>query len=106
MKEFTFRAWCSAGGDTYVCYELTDEEAERLLKFGTDPNVISFSRCGELADIYSKVYMAAVEQITEEMREWGSEDEDENEAMQDPAWSAETWYNIGVGFPKEFYDLR
>ena len=102
MREFTFRAWCSVGGDTYVCYELTDEEAERLIKFGTDPHVISFSRCGELADIYSKVYTAAVEQITEEMREWGSEDEDENEAMQDPAWSAETWYDIGVGFPLEF----
>ena len=105
MKEFTFRAWCKSGnfcsGDSHVWVKLTDEEAERLQNFAKSPEYATtyFRDCAELADIYDKVHTIAVKQITEEMRDWGGEDEEETEKMRDPNWSAEDWYSIGVGFP-------
>ncbi len=77
MKEFTFCAWCRFGkgdsGETLVDVELTDEEAEQLIKYGTQPDVYygEFSECKELKDLYQKIYSIAVDQITEELREWG-----------------------------------
>lgn len=105
MKEFTFRAWCKSGkfcmGDSHVCVELTDEEAAKLTEFAAT-FYSSFSEIDELSDIYDKVHAIAVKQITEEMRDWGGEDEEETEKMRDPNWSAEDWYSIVVGLPLEF----
>lgn len=112
MREFAFRAWCRSGkfcsGDTFVLVNLTDEEAERLLKYGTIPEIYydGFSNCTELEDIYDRVYPIAVKQITEEMREWADEDdEEEAETMRNPNWSAEDSYDIGIGFPIELKKL-
>ena len=108
MKGFTFRAWCRSGkfctGDSHVWVELTDEEAERIIKFAANAEILydaDFCEIDELADIYDKVHAIAVKQITEEMRDWGGEDEEETEKMRDPNWSAEDWYSIRVGFPLE-----
>lgn len=104
MKEFTFTAYCTFGkgdsGETWIDVELTDEEAERLIKYGTNPDVYygEFSRCEELKDIYQKVYAIAIEQITEELREWGDE-------ARDPDWEADDTYACGVNFPNEFEDM-
>ena len=106
MKEFTFPAWCMYGkgdsGESYVDVELTDEEAERLVEYGTQPDVYygEFSECEELADIYKKVYAIAVKQMTEEINEWGDMDE-----RSDPDWKADDSYPCGVNFPEEFEDM-
>jgi hypothetical protein len=86
-----------------VCVKLTDEEAERLITFASSPAYTTtyFCDCAELADIYDKVHTIAVKQITEEMRDWGGDDEEETELMRDPNWSVEDWYSIGVGFPQK-----
>lgn len=109
MKEFTFCAWCRFGkgdsGETWIDVELTDEEAEILIKYGTQPDVYynGFSRCEELKDLYKKVYAIAIEQITEELREgenWIDEDDAKN-----PNWKADDSYACGVNFPDEFEDM-
>lgn len=103
MKLFTFTAYCTFGkgdsGETYVDVELTDEEAERLIKFGTQTDIYygEFSRCKELKDIYDKIYTIAVDQITEELRDWGNEKNANN-----PEWKADDTYACGVIFPFEF----
>lgn len=109
MKEFTFVAYCTFGkgdsGETYVDVELTDEEVERLIKYGTDPDVYwnGFSNCEELEDIYKKVYAVALDQITEELREWGDwVDEDD---ANNPDWKADDLYACGVNFPSEFEEM-
>ena len=111
MKEFIFPAWCKSGkfcsGETNVEVSLTDEEAERLVKFGTDPQVLysfrGFYNCRALNDIYNKVYEIAVTQITQELLEWMSEDDEEEAAiLNNPNWRADSLYEIGVGFPREF----
>lgn len=104
MKEFTFTAYCTFGkgdsGETWIDVELTDEEAERLIKYGTQSDIYwdGFSKCEELKDIYQKVYAIAIEQITEELKEW---DDD----ARDPDWEADDTYACGVNFPKEFEDM-
>lgn len=109
MQEFTFVAYCTFGkgdsGETWIDAELTDEEAERLIKYGTQADIFydGFSRCKELDDIYEKVYAIAVEQITEELRcgdLWISDEEAE-----DPEWKADQSYACGVNFPSEFEDM-
>lgn len=114
MKEFIFPAWCKSGkfcsGETLVEVSLTDEEAERLVKYGTDPQVLysyrGFYNCGALHDIYDKVYKIAVVQITQELIEWMDEDdEDEAKILNDPNWRADDLYEVGVGFPREFEKL-
>lgn len=109
MKEFTFTAWCRFGkgdsGETEIEVELTDEEAERLIEFGTQTEIYygEFSRCEELQDIYNKIYTIAVDQITKELRDWGDwvEEEDKN----NPDWKADDTYACGVNFPEEFEDM-
>lgn len=106
MKEFTFPAWCNFGkcdsGETWVDVELTDEEAERLIKYGTQAEIYynGFSECEELKDIYKKVYAIAIKQMTEEIREFGDDDH-----TADPDWEVDDTYACGVNFPNEFEDM-
>lgn len=108
MKEFTFPIYCYYGqgdsGESWIDVELTDEEAERLIKYGTQAEVYDngFDECEELKDIYDKLYALAVEQITEEIRD--SEDLDE-EYANNPNWKADSIYPCGVSFPEEFEDM-
>ena len=105
MKEFTFPIYCYYGkgdsGESAIDVELTDEEAERLIKYGTQPEIYDngFDECEELKDIYEKLYALAVEQITEEIMD--SDDECEH----DPNWKADENYPCGVSFPEEFEDM-
>lgn len=106
MKEYTFTAYCTFGkgdsGETEIEVVLTDEEAERLVKFGTQPDIYynGFYLCKELKDLYSKIYNLAVDQMTEEMRDFGDEDHSD-----DPNWKVDDTYACGVNFPAEFEDL-
>ena len=108
MKEFTFTAWCRFGkldsGESWIDVELTDEEAERLIKYGTQAEIFydDFSNCEELKDIYEKVYALAVEQMTEELREFGDLDE---KYSSDPNFKVDDLYPCGVNFPNEFEDM-
>lgn len=101
MNTFTFPAWVEFGkndyGETWVDVNLTDEESERLLKFGTqsDNYYGGFFQCEEIQDIYDKVYTIAVDQITEELGEdWLDEDK-----------RADEKFSCGVKFPSEFEDM-
>lgn len=106
MKEFTFTAYCTFGkgdsGETEVEVELTDEEAERLIKYGTQPDIYydGFSRCKELENLYQRIYALAVDQMTEEMRDFGDDDHSD-----DPDWQVDDTYACGVNFPAEFEDM-
>lgn len=106
MKEFTFTAWCNYGtgdsGESWIDVELTDEEAERLIKYGTQPDIYynEFCRCEELKDLYQKIYALAIEQMTEEIRDFGDDDH-----TSDPDWKADDTYACGVNFPNEFEDM-
>lgn len=113
MKEFTFTSYCIFGkgdsSETYLDVELTDEEAERLIKFGTQADIYygEFSQCKELRDIYDRIYSIAVAQITEELRDsleqgltWIDQDEASN-----PKWKADDKYACGVMFPFEFEEM-
>ena len=106
MKEFTFTAWCRYGkgdsGESWVDVELTDEEAESLIKYGTQAEIYfnEFSECEELKDIYKKVYDIAVKQMTEEIKEFGDLD-----GADDPNWKVSDTYQCGVNFPSEFEDM-
>ena len=108
MKAFTFTAYCTFGkgdsGETWLDVELTEEEAERLIKYGTQADVYygGFSRCEELKDLYQKIYALAVKQITEELRDGDLIDEDE---AKNPQWEADDTYPCGVNFPTEFEDM-
>ncbi len=108
MKEFTFTACCRIGkldsGESWVDVELTDEEAERLIKYGTQPDIFynGFDECEELEDLYDKVYEIAVEQITDELRD---SDMLEDEERDDPNWRADDLYSCFVNFPSEFEDM-
>ena len=109
MKEFTFVAYCTFGkgdsGESWIDVELTDEEAERLIKYGTQTEIYynGFSQCNELKDIYKKIYALAIDQMTEEARdyaEWLSEEDRNN-----PNWKVDDDYHCGVNFPFEFEEL-
>ena len=109
MKFYTFLAYCNYGkgdsGESYVDVELTDEEAELLTHYGTQADIYyrGFSACKELSDIYQKVYVIAVDQMTEEMKEFGDWLDDEE--MNDPDWRADDKYLCSVDFPSEFEDV-
>jgi hypothetical protein len=109
MKEFTFIAGCSDGkgdsGDSYVDVKLTDEEAELLIKYGTQANIYyeGFNKCKELKDIYEKIYSIAIDQMTEEVKDyadWLSE-----EKRNDDNWKIDDDYPCKVLFPFEFEDM-
>ena len=108
MKEFTFTAYCTYGkgdsGESWVDVELTDEEAERLIKYGTDPDIYynDFENCEELKDLYQKIYALAVKQMTEELKEFGDLEE---KYASDPNWKVDDLYHCGVNFPSEFEDM-
>ncbi len=108
MKEFTFTAYCTFGkgdsGESWVDVELTDEEAERLVKFGTQAKIYynGFSECEELKDLYQKVYDCAVDQMTEEMKDFGDLEE---KYVNDPNWKVNDLYACGVNFPNEFEEM-
>ena len=108
MKEYTFIAYCTFGkgdsGESWIDVELTDEEAERLIKFGTQPDIYynEFYRCEELKDLYNKIYAIAVDQMTEEMRDFGDLEE---KYANDPNWKVDDLYPCGVNFPTEFEDM-
>lgn len=111
MKSITFIAYCQFGkldsGESEVEVELTDEEYVRVIDLGTKAAVYynGFYGCVELRDIYDKVYAIAVDQMTEEMREFGEFDEDDEEEINDPEWQIDDWYTCGVNFPWEFEDM-
>ena len=111
MKTITFPAYCTFGkgdsGESEVEVELTDEEYERVMALGTKPDVYydGFDECEELKDIYDKVYAIAVNQMTEEMRDYGEFDEDEEEKINDPDWQIDDMYACGVNFPWDFEDM-
>lgn len=108
MKEFTFTAWCRFGkgdsGESWIDIELTDEEAEKLIHYGTQTDIYynEFSRCKELKDLYQKIYTLAVDQMTEEMKDFGDLDE---KYATDPNWKIDELYPCGVSFPSEFEDM-
>lgn len=108
MRDFTFPAVCGFGkgdsGDTLVTIELTDEEAERLIEYCSQPDhyYSDFDECEELADLYDKIYELAVEQITDELRDG---DFLEEEDAEDPDWRADDLYTIMVKFPEEITDM-
>ena len=108
MKEFTFTAYCTFGkgdsGESWIDVELTDEEAESLEKYGTQPDIYynGFSQCKELEDLYKKLYNLAVDQMTEEMRDFGDLEE---KYANDPNWKVDDLYPCGVNFPTEFEDM-
>ena len=108
MKEFTFTAYCTFGkgdsGESWIDVELTDKEAERLIKFGTQPDIYynGFYLCKELEDLYSKIYAIAVDQMTEEMRDFGDLEE---KYVNDPNFKVDDLYPCGVNFPTEFEDM-
>ena len=106
MKEFTFIAGCSYGkgdsGESYVDVELTDEEAELLIKYGTQADIYydGFYKCKELKEIYNKVYKIAIEQMTEEVKDYA--DWLEEEKKNDDNWKIDDDYPCEVLFPFEF----
>ena len=108
MKEYTFIAYCSFGkgdsGESWVDVELTDEEHDSLLKFGTQPEIYynGFSQCKELTDLYNKIYNIAIKQMTEEMRDFGDLEE---KYANDPNWKVDDLYPCGVNFPFEFEEM-
>lgn len=108
MKEFTFIAYCSFGkgdsGETWVDVELTDKEAEKLIKYGTQSDIFynGFRECNELSELYDKIYGIAVDQITEELRDADWIDEEDRD---DPDWQADVLYSCGVNFPEEFEEM-
>lgn len=110
MKIFTFPAWCNYGGgdsrDSWVEVELTDEEAERLIAYGTQPDIYydsDFGSCEEISDIYQKVYAAAVDQMTDEILCY--DDSLDDEYRNDPEWRADSLYQCDVRFPNEFEEM-
>lgn len=108
MKEFTFIACCNYGAghseESCVDVELTDEEAEELLKYGSQAEIYynSFFKCEELKALYKKVYDIAIKQMTEELKEWGDLDD---KYVNDPNWKVDDLYSCEVDFPKEFEDM-
>lgn len=108
MREFTFTAYCNYGngnsGESWIDVELTDEEAEMLIKYGTQAEVYynEFSECEELKDLYKKVYCLAVEQMTGELKAFGDLDA---KYANDPNWKVDDLYPCGVNFPSEFEDM-
>ena len=108
MKKYTFTAYCTFGkgdsGESWLEIELTDEEAERLERYALSPEVYynGFSCCKELSDLYNRIYTIAINQMTEEMRDFGDLDE---ELAQDPNWKIDDMYACGVHFPFEFENL-
>lgn len=103
MKTFTFPVWVNFGpgdsGETEIEYSLTDKEADRLIKYGTDPEYYygDFYDCKPLRDIYDKLDAAAVQQVNEELKEFLEEEYDGAEA--------DEIYSIGVNFPEEFEEM-
>ena len=108
MKEYTFTAYCTFGkgdsGESWIDVELTDEEAESLEKYGTQPDIYynGFSQCKELEDLYKKLYDIAVDQMTEEMRDFGDLEE---KYANNPNWKVDDLYPCGVNFPTDFEDM-
>lgn len=108
MKEFTFTAFCNYGegdsGESWVDVELSDEEAERLIKYGIQADIYfkGFFECEELKDLYHKIYALAVDQMTVELKEFGDLEE---KYASDPSWKVDDLYHCGVNFPNEFEDM-
>ena len=84
--------------DWELDFEVTEEEYQRLVA-ASEENEFPYAE--EVADIYEKVYKAAVKKSTEDFIEYDldmvSEYIDEDESIED--WSADEVYNIGVHFP-------
>lgn len=110
MKEYNFPAGGKIGkwisGETEVTVELTDEEAERLEFYGTQTDIYysGFGNCEELKELYNRIYNIAVDQMTEEMREYGTEEEITELSADDPSWKIDDDYVCEVLFPWEFED--
>lgn len=111
MKTITFPAYCRFGkgdsGETQVEVDLTDEEAERITTLGTQPDIYykGFQNCEELKDLYDRIYTIAVNQMTEEVRDFATEEFIKEEGADDPSWKIDDTYSCGVNFPFEFEDI-
>lgn len=108
MKNITFPAYCKFwkydSGETQVEVVLTDEEAEKIIALGTQPDIYynGFQSCEELKPLYDRIYSIAVDQMTEEMRDFGDLEE---EYANNPSWKIDDLYPCGVNFPFEFEDV-
>ena len=111
MKTLTFPAYCTFGkgdsGETEVEVRLTDEEYELITILGTQPDIYydGFDSCEELADLYDQIYSVAVDQMTQEMRDFGDPDIVEEIGANNPSWKIDDTYSCGVNFPFEFEDM-
>lgn len=101
MRSIEFSAWCSFGKndneETIVIFDLTEEEIERLQEAAEEWYWDDFSDCEEVNDIYEKVLEAAVDQITEEMKE----NQPGFREMLGEGRKADSIYYIGVAWPEE-----
>ena len=105
----TFGAYTSFGKcdsvDWEFDYEVTEEEYNRLIEAAKE--YYDFDEAEEVADIYSKVYEAAVIQATKDCIENDPESiEDylsDGQSLED--WRADDVYLIGVNFPTEWQEL-
>lgn len=103
MREFTFTAWCRYGkgdsGESWIDVELTDQEAERLLHYGTKAEIFynGFDRCEELKDLYQRIYKLAVDQMTQEVKDASCLGD-----LYKPEWRIDDTYQCGVNFPNAF----
>lgn len=93
-----FLAWCRFGrgdsGETYVEVALTDEEIDRMAAQNKEEG--TFEECEAVRDIYDRVYEAAVNQITEELREADKM----GMAYLEEGQRADDVYAIGVNWPE------
>ena len=104
MKTYDFPAYVSFGkmdnAETVVAVDLTDDEAALLESCAASRSYFHLDECRELGDLYAKVYRAANEQITAELRmsdkEYGTGYCDYAE---DDDWTASDTYLVGVNFP-------
>lgn len=110
MKEYTFVAYSRSGkwdsGESYVSVELTDEEAARLEAHGSNEIYYPiFETCEDLKDLYDRIYRIAVDQMTEEVRDFAEEETIKELGADDPNWKIDDSYQCGVLFPLEFEDM-
>lgn len=101
MITVEFGAWCSFGNgdseDTVVAVELSEAEVERLRDAAKEWYWDDFAECEEVSDIYDKVREIAIDQITDELKEY----QPGFTEMLGEGEKADSIYFIGVAWPEE-----
>lgn len=103
-----FQAYTSFGKgdntDWEFCYEVTKEEYERLHEASNDGD--DFCDVEEIADLYDKIYEAAIDEATRSFIENDPEMVmdylDEGQSLEE--WRADDVYCIEVNFPAEWLE--